>query len=325
MNDQTVVADETFKYSVSENVSTIAGDFVQADGAGKDGSLAEATFGQMFGVACIDEQSGIIGQAWNNNSVRYVSIDEDAVITIQNGPVVGKVAVSNDKTLAYGATINGANTVYVYKKSQAWVPSRLSDISSGTDVWAVALNGDNQWLYYVTRNGRLGRIEVNNPTHNEILFEHNDFSGGPFAYIAYSAFEDCFYVTTDKNKILKVWVKEDGTHAYEQINQNNTGTTDGFLTDEAKFQFLRGLTIDEDGNIFVCQENNHVIRKIAYDEKMEKRYVTTILGTAGVKGDDDGSPDIALFANPQDISYDGNGGFWIAQRENPALRKYSVE
>ena len=89
----------------------------------------------------------------------------------------------------------------------------------------------------------MGRIEVNNPTHNEILFEHNDFSGGPFAYIAYSAFEDCFYVTTDKNKILKVWVKEDGTHAYEQINQNNTGTTDGFLTDEAKFQFLRGLTI----------------------------------------------------------------------------------
>ena len=204
MNDQTVVADETFKYSVSENVSTIAGDFVRADGAGKDGSLAEATFGQMFGVACIDEQSGIIGQAWNNNSIRYVSIDEDAVITIQSGPVVGKVAISNDKTLAYGATINGANTVYVYKKSQAWVPSRLCDISSGTDLWAVALDGDNKWLYYVTARGRLGRIEVDNPTNNEILFEHNDFSGGPFAYIAYSAFEDCFYVTTDKNKILKV-------------------------------------------------------------------------------------------------------------------------
>ncbi|UVV53988.1 hypothetical protein NXY15_05450 [Bacteroides thetaiotaomicron] len=32
MNDQTVVADETFKYSVSENVSTIAGDFVRGDG-----------------------------------------------------------------------------------------------------------------------------------------------------------------------------------------------------------------------------------------------------------------------------------------------------
>ena len=128
------------------------------------------------------------------------------------------------------------------------------------------MDGDNKWLYYVTARGRLGRIEVDNPTNNEILFEHNDFSGGPFAYIAYSAFEDCFYVTTDKNKILKVWVKEDGTHAYEQINQNNTGTTDGFLADEAKFQYLRGLTIDEDGNIFVCQgDNSHVIRKIAYE------------------------------------------------------------
>ena len=156
-------------------------------------------------------------------------------------------------------------------------------------------------------------------------FEHNDFSGGPFTYIAYSAFEDCFYVTTDKNKILKVWVKKMVHMLTKQINQNNTGTTDGFLTDEAKIQFLRGLTIDEDGNIFVCQENNHVIRKIAYDEKMEKKICNYYFGYSWCKGDDDGSPDIALFANPQDISYDRNGGFWIAQRENPALRKYSVE
>lgn len=130
------------------------------------------------------------------------------------------------------------------------------------------------------------------------MFEHNDFSGGPFAYIAYSAFEDCFYVTTDKNKILKVWVKEDGTHAYEQINQNNTGTTDGFLTDEAKFQFLRGLTIDEDGNIFVCQENNHVIRKIAYENE-RKKVCNYYFGYSWCKRCDDGSPGIALFANPK--------------------------
>ncbi|HJD74850.1 MAG TPA: IPT/TIG domain-containing protein [Bacteroides reticulotermitis] len=324
VNDQVAVADETFKYSVSENVSTIAGDFVETS-TGKDGSLAEATFGQMFGVACIDEQSCIVGQAWNSNSTRYVSIDEDAVITIQKGNVIGKVAVSKDRTLAYGAAINGANTVYVYKKSQAWIPSRLCDISGGTDVWALALNGDSQWLYYVTAKGRLGRIEVDNPKNNEILFEHADFSGGPFAYIAYSSFEDCFYVTTDKNKILKVWINEAGKHAYEQINQNNTGTTDGFLVDEAKFQYLRGLTVDEDGNIFVCQGDNHVIRKIAYDKQLEKRYVTTILGTAGVSGTDDGSPTVALLTKPQDISYDGNGGYWIAQRTSPALRKYSVE
>ena len=45
--------------------------------------------------------------------------------------------------------------------------------------------------------------------------------------------------------------------------------------------------------------------------KWKKKYVTTILGTAGVKGDDDGSPDIALFANPQDISYDGMVDFGL--------------
>ncbi|UVV53987.1 hypothetical protein NXY15_05445 [Bacteroides thetaiotaomicron] len=99
----------------------------------------------MFGVACIDEQSGIVGQAWENNSVRYVSIDEDAVITIQNGPVVGKVAISNDKTLAYGATINGANTVYVYKKSQAWVllgfVISVQVLTFGLSLWMATING----------------------------------------------------------------------------------------------------------------------------------------------------------------------------------------
>lgn len=68
-----------------------------------------------------------------------------------------------------------------------------------------------------------------------------------------------------------------------------------------------------------------LIRKIAYDENMEKRYVTTVLGTSTVHGTDDGSPDIALFNGPQDISYDGNGGYWIAMRYEPALRKYSIE
>jgi len=49
------------------------------------------------------------------------------------------------------------------------------------------------------------------------------------------------------------------------------------------------------------------------------------LGTSTVHGTDDGSPDIALFNGPQDISYDGNGGYWIAMRYEPALRKYSIE
>ena len=326
VNDKTVAAEGTFKYAVSENVSTITGDF-KKDGAGKDGTLAEATLGHLFGVACLDEQSCILGQAWDGSGVRYVSVDEDAVITIQNGAVVGKVSATKDGSRAYGANINGANTVYVYNKSQAWVPSRLADISAGTDVWAVALNGTEDWLYYVAANGTLGRIEVDNPTNNEILWnKNNDFSGGPFAYIAYSAYEDCMYVTTDKNKILKVTWDTTGAHHYEQINQNNTGTSDGYL-DEATFQYLRGLTIDEEGNIYVCQAN-HVIRQI----NIVTRYVTTILGTADVAGNDDGSPEVALFSVPQDICYDGNGGFWIVQggrrdgnNEDPALRKYSIE
>ena len=319
VNDQTIVSDKTFKYSVSENVSTVAGDFIQTS-TGKDGTLAQATFGQMFGIVCIDAQSCIIGQAWDSNSTRYVSVDEDAVITIQKGNVVGKPAVTKDGTKVYGALINGSNTVYVYQKNQAWIPSRVGDISAGTDVWAVALDGNDKWLYYVSANGRFGRLEVDNPTHKEVIFENVDFSGGPFAYLVYSRYEDCFYVTTDKNKILRVVIDDvTGNHSYEQINQNAAGDADGYLAD-ATFKYLRGLTVDEDGNIYVCQ-GDHVIRKI----ELETGYVSTLLGTAGAEGVDDGSPKVALFHEPQDISYDGNGGFWIAQRKSPALRKYSIE
>lgn len=319
VNDQMIVSDKTFKYSVSENVSTVAGDFIETT-TGKDGTLAEATFGQMFGIVCIDAQSCIIGQAWNSNSTRYVSVDEDAVITIQKGNVVGKPAATKDGTKVYGALINGSNTVYVYQKNQAWIPSRVGDISGGTDVWAVALDGKEKWLYYITANGRFGRMELDNPTNKEIILENTDFSGGPFAYLTYSRYEDCFYVATDKNKILRVVIDDvEGKHSYEQINQNAAGTTDGYL-DDAKFKYLRGLTVDEDGNIYVCQAD-HVIRKI----ELATGYVSTMLGTPGAEGNDDGSPKVALFHEPMDISYDGNGGFWIAQRYSPALRKYSIE
>lgn len=326
INEQAVKADGFFKYSTSENVSTVTGDFTQYT-VGSDGTLAQSTLGQMFGVVCIDNQSGIVGQAWNSNSTRYISIDEDVVITIQTGAVLGKAAATKDGSRVYGALINGSNTVYAYDRSQAWVPSRVCEISAGTDVWAVALNGTEDWLYYISAKGRLGRIEVSNPMNNEIIFDnHDDFSGNPFAYITYSAYEDCFYVTTDKNKILRVTMQND-SHAYEQINQNLTGTLDGYLS-EAKFQHLRGLTVDEDGNIYVCQgaggsasDGSHVVRKIT----LKTGYVSTLLGTPNVSGNDDGDPSVALLCAPQDISYDGNGGFWIAQRHNPALRKYAVE
>lgn len=330
---KTVSATKGFKYTVSENVSTIAGDFVETK-TGTNGTLAEATFGQMFGVACVDDQSCFVGQAWNSNGVRYVSVEEDRVITVHDGAVIGKMAINKNKDCAYGMMINGINTLYRYRKSNAWVPERITDADTKDDVWSVALDKSEKYVYYVSVTGELGRIDLTSMVRKPLLkdeaFAGNArYSSEPFNYICYSHFEDCFYVTTSHNRIIRLTVTEgeegaDPVVDYTVINvASQTGNADGYLED-AKFRYLNGLCIDDDGNIYICQ-GDHTIRKISYDVDITKRYVTTILGKKDTKGTEDGLPSVALFNYPQDISYDGNGGFWIAMRYEPALRKYTEE
>jgi streptogramin lyase len=98
-----------------------------------------------------------------------------------------------------------------------------------------------------------------------------------------------------------------------------SGSADGTGT-AARFSFYQyGLTVDSSGNILVTDYVNHTIRKMT-----QGGVVTTIAGTAGVDGSDDGTGSAARFYNPSAIVVDSSGNIFVTDA-NLSIRKIQSE
>jgi sugar lactone lactonase YvrE len=84
----------------------------------------------------------------------------------------------------------------------------------------------------------------------------------------------------------------------------------------AQFYAPQGLAFDATGNLYVADFGNNVIRKIS-----QTGGVSTYIGTglAGYNGGTDTLYD--YFNNPSGIAFNANGGLYIADRGNNAIRK----
>jgi sugar lactone lactonase YvrE len=96
---------------------------------------------------------------------------------------------------------------------------------------------------------------------------------------------------------------------------NNSGSADG-TGSAARFSILVGMAIDSNDNLFVTDLFNHTIRKIT-----PAGVVTTISGTAGVDGSDDGIGSAARFLLPAGIAIDSNDNLFVADSFNHTIRK----
>ncbi len=89
---------------------------------------------------------------------------------------------------------------------------------------------------------------------------------------------------------------------------------------KAQFNEPTGIDVDDSGNVYVADKNNHCIRKID-----RHRRVTTIAGQPGVPGDVDGPALSAKFNYPTGVYYDKNtGDLYITEFGNGQLRKLSA-
>lgn len=85
----------------------------------------------------------------------------------------------------------------------------------------------------------------------------------------------------------------------------------------ARFNGPNGITIDPSGNLFVCDDGGHTIRKIA----MPAVAVTTLAGLAGSNGTADGTGSAARFKNPNELIADTAGNLFVSERGNHTIRK----
>ncbi len=84
----------------------------------------------------------------------------------------------------------------------------------------------------------------------------------------------------------------------------------------ASFQSPTGVATDSAGNVYVADTGNHTIRKIT-----PAGAVSTLAGTAGVRGHADGIGAAASFRYPDGVATDSAGKVYVADTGNYTIRK----
>ena len=97
------------------------------------------------------------------------------------------------------------------------------------------------------------------------------------------------------------------------------GTIDG-IGGAARFFGPRGLGLASDGNLYVADTENHVIRKVV----PATGQVTTVAGAARKSGTTDGVGAAARFERPIGLAADAAGNLYVGDHLNFAVRKVAI-
>ena len=102
-------------------------------------------------------------------------------------------------------------------------------------------------------------------------------------------------------------------------NPNVTGDTDGTGT-SASFRTPCGVAVDGSGNVYVASGQRHTIRKVT-----AAGVVTTLAGSGGFNGSNDGTGSAARFYNPRGIAVDAAGAnVYVADTSDNTIRKVTT-
>ena len=95
----------------------------------------------------------------------------------------------------------------------------------------------------------------------------------------------------------------------------NPGEADG-AGPAARFNEPTGVVADAAGSIYVADTYNDTLRKVAPDGS-----VTTLAGSAGLSGGNDGTGAYALFSQPCGVAVDAAGNIYVADTGNSTIRR----
>ncbi|HUB67132.1 MAG TPA: NHL repeat-containing protein [Candidatus Methylacidiphilales bacterium] len=104
-----------------------------------------------------------------------------------------------------------------------------------------------------------------------------------------------------------------------ETKKPNAGSTDG-KGDAARFAYPSSLATDHQGNIYVVDTNNYLVRKITPDG-----VVTTLAGNKGKFGSSDGKGAAAEFNCAIGIAVDDSGNLYVGDAGNYLVRKITPD
>lgn len=174
---------------------------------------------------------------------------------------------------------------------------------------------DSSGNVVVSEKYRVSNLRVVTPAGAVTSFETWGPTGGIFepGGIALDSDGNIYAVQPTSHTVVKI--EPDGYTTLLAGSDQNSGSADG-TGSSARFNGPEGIVVDSNGNVFVADTNNHIIRKIT-----SAGVVTTFAGTAGIQGSDDGTGPDALFNQPVGLAVDANNNLYVADSFNGAIRK----
>ena len=279
------------KVDTNGNISTFAG--TGTEGFSGDGGAATS--------AKLNSSEYII--YYNNNyyiadygNARIRKIDSNGIITT----IAGKDVYNGDNISASTAKINLPRNMAMDKNDNLYIAeqnsNRIRKIDSNGIITTVAGTGE---AGYSGDGGAATSAKINAPRGVAV-----DNAGN--IYIS----------DRSNNRIRKV--DADGIiTTYAGNGESGYSGDDGAAT-SAKINFPYSLATDSNGNLYISDAYNHIIRKVDSSGK-----ISTVAGTpesSGYSGDG-GAATSAQLNSPLGVDLDSNGNIYIADIYNDRIRK----
>ncbi|MBK6595113.1 MAG: SMP-30/gluconolactonase/LRE family protein [Burkholderiales bacterium] len=256
-----------------------------ASGSGK--------FGEPRGIAV--DCSGVfyVGD-YGANVVRRVT--STGVVSTYSG--TAPVAGSNDGTIST-ALFNGPSGIAIDTAGNIYVADTLNNT-----VRKIGTTG-----MVTTLAGAPGRTSSLDGSATSARFED------PYA-VAVDGSGNLYVADATDHSIRKI--TSDGTVTTLAGKGGSFGSTDGTSV-AARFKAPQGIAADSAGNVYVADTGNSTVRKIT-----STGVVTTLAGSAGLSGSNDGTGSAARFSGPYGIAVDNISGNLYVVESSAVVRRVTA-
>ncbi|MDP3372369.1 MAG: hypothetical protein Q8S21_05740 [Candidatus Paracaedibacteraceae bacterium] len=169
-----------------------------------------------------------------------------------------------------------------------------------------------------------GLYTVNNTTHNIKKIEtHSDESSvimqnatpGRINGLVIASNGDVIFTDSSQHVVKRISGKKVDVIA-------GTDGKGGYESNGKKFSSPKGVAIAQNGDIYIADTGNHVIRKLKRDKKKSAYIDSVVAGEplkAGFSGDGGKATDAKL-SSPTDVDIDSHGNLYIADAGNHLIR-----
>ena len=212
----------------------------------------------------------------------------------------GKAGFAGDGGLATSARLSSPQAVAVGLYGDLYIAdtgnSLIRKVDTAGHISTVA--GNTTWAGYSGDGGAAVGAYLNNP-----------------AGVAVDGYGNIYIADQLNNRIRKVDAL--GTITTVAGNGSAGYTGDGGPATGATLRWPAGISVDWQGFLYIADSGNHAIRRVD-----PSGTISTVAGTgtSGFSGDD-GAATLARLSQPEDVSTDGYGTFFIADYLNNRIRQ----